>query len=124
MIEETGLNEMIANLRKIQNSLKSQLPVNFFDICSDTLQRCKPRIPIDTGELVDSDFIELNEKNSDYLITMGFTADHATLIHEDVTMNHPNGGEAKFLENQVKEDFDLNLQELADEINKIFGGFK
>jgi hypothetical protein len=33
-----------------------------------------------------------------YRATVEYTASYAALIHEDLAMNHPNGGQAKFLE--------------------------
>lgn len=36
-------------------------------------------------------------------VLVGYTAEYATKVHEDLNMNHPNGGQAKFLEQPARE---------------------
>lgn len=35
-------------------------------------------------------------------LTCGYTADYAVYVHENLTANHPNGGQAKFLEEPAR----------------------
>ncbi len=49
--------------------------------------------------------LELNRRGSSarsYRATVGYTAPYAVYVHEDLTMNHPNGGQAKFLEEPAR----------------------
>jgi hypothetical protein len=46
---------------------------------------------------------------------------YAVRIHEDLSLNHPNGGEAKFLENAYRENSDKYLQLIRDEIRQMLG---
>jgi hypothetical protein len=47
---------------------------------------------------------------------VGYTADYAVYVHEDLTMSHPNGGEAKFLEKPTRE----NIQFISAVINRAY----
>lgn len=38
--------------------------------------------------------------------SVGFSAPYAIYVHENLEANHPNGGEAKFLENAIKDNAD------------------
>lgn len=41
---------------------------------------------------------ELNKSGKIFNINVGYSAPHAIFVHEDLTANHPNGGQAKYLE--------------------------
>jgi hypothetical protein len=43
--------------------------------------------------------IEHDKKAS---VAVGYTTAYALFVHEDLTMNHPNGGQAKFLEQPAR----------------------
>jgi hypothetical protein len=63
-------------------------------IMEDVLTQAKIDVPKDTLELHDSGHIIEHGKST----TVVFDAPHALIQHEDLTMNHPNGGKAKYLE--------------------------
>lgn len=70
------------------------------------------QVPRDTGALADSTFQEVQKTDTEVVGTVGYgggheqinpktresTAEYAVQVHEDLSMPHPNGGKAKFLE--------------------------
>lgn len=54
---------------------------------------------------VDKIRLELSRRSASarsYRATVGYYAPYAVRIHEDLAMNHPNGGQAKFLEEPAR----------------------
>lgn len=47
-------------------------------------------------------------------LRIGYTAFYALRVHEDLMMNHPNGGEAKFLEKAIRR----NNAEITDIVSR------
>jgi hypothetical protein len=50
--------------------------------------------PIDTGLMVNSTEVAVKDNR----VEVRYNIDYSLYVHEDLTMNHPNGGQAKFLE--------------------------
>jgi hypothetical protein len=42
-------------------------------------------------------------------LLVGYSAEHAVYVHEDLTANHPNGGQAKYLESVIRDPSVLDL---------------
>ena len=42
-------------------------------------------------------------KGKNVSVKVGYQAEYAVYVHEDLTANHPNGGQAKFLEQPARE---------------------
>lgn len=61
------------------------------------------RAPVDTGDLRGSASSRFDESPTSIEGTTGFSASYALKVHEDMSMFHPRGGEAKFLENAFTE---------------------
>lgn len=51
-------------------------------------------------------------------VTVGYTTNYALIVHEDLSMNHPNGGNAKYLENPFRE---LDLFSTVEKVVKKKG---
>lgn len=45
----------------------------------------------------------LARKGLNTRVAVGYTMHYAVYVHEDLTANHPNGGQAKFLEQPARE---------------------
>lgn len=77
-------------------------------ILQDSLQQ----VPVDTGTLADSAYIE-EQPDGSYVIGYGhggmnpksnaLPEDYMIKQHEDLSLNHPGGGKAKFLEDPARE---------------------
>ena len=74
--------------------------------------------PIDTGDLRASG--QLGRASGTKLeVEIGFNTDYAAIVHEDLTANHPNGGESKFLEKSIRNMQPKLLGYLAGEVRKV-----
>ena len=68
-------------------------------------------VPVEEGELRDSGFVgDVEQQGDGFEIAFGFTADHATIQHERLDYNHPNGGQAKFVEEPLAEYLDVYIR--------------
>lgn len=73
------------------------------------LQASKPLVPVDTGQMRDSGHV-VEEAPGVAAVVYTRTPDEggdfnvAALQHEDMTLNHPNGGQAKYLEDPMNAD--------------------
>lgn len=82
----------------------------------EVLNEARDRVPVDDGILRRS-----GKLRSDGLeATVAFTAPHAWLQHEKTEYQHPNGGEAKYLENAALAT-DL-AKPIAGHVRAVLGG--
>lgn len=67
------------------------------------LSASQPFVPVDTGELKESGKVTADATGAivSYERTSPEGFDVATHVHEDLTANHPGGGQAKFLESPM-----------------------
>jgi hypothetical protein len=49
-------------------------------------------------------------------LSVGFSAKHATRVHEDLQMRHPRGGQAKYLEQPARQHSLLMMQMIRHEM--------
>lgn len=60
-------------------------------------------VPVDTGELKESDYQDsCTKRRNDYVASFGYTAEHAAIVHEDLSVFH-RIGQAKYLEQPFNE---------------------
>lgn len=84
-------------------------------------------VPVDLGVLRDSGFVELPkiDRGRGVSVAIGYggaAADYAAVQHEDLTLNHPNGGEAKFLEKPLLLAAEGLAERVAAEVKDALGG--
>lgn len=80
------------------------------------LKDARSRAPEDDGVLKASGRVVAD----DLEVIVKFTAPHAWLQHEKLEYQHPNGGQAKYLENAALES-DL-ARPIADRVRAVLGG--
>lgn len=66
-------------------------------------ERSQELVPVDTGELKESCEIVSTGQGFERVSKVTYKAKHALHVHEDLTADHPNGGQAKFLEQAMRE---------------------
>jgi len=93
-------------------------------IISDQLMKTGEKIlsasnqlaPIKTGLMVNTaDVAQVNKHRVD----VRYNTDYSLYVHEDLSMNHPNGGQAKFLEQATIDNSDSHQTELASRLRGI-----
>ena len=65
-------------------------------------ERSMKKTPVDEGNLQASHYIKMRGDKNQPLAKIGCTAKYAIYVHENLEARHTNG-EAKFLENAIKE---------------------
>lgn len=58
------------------------------------------------------------QKDSKAVVAVGYGAPYAIYVHEDLTMNHPNGGQAKYLEQAVRQQIDAIFSIVKRDLEK------
>ena len=90
------------------------------------MTQSKEIVPIDTTTLRQSGTVLLPEvQDGKVSVTMGYggnAEDYALKQHEDLTLFHPNGGTAKFLEIPLKQAAGGMLTRIAADIKKAVKG--
>ena len=70
----------------------------------EIMKMSKGLVPKDLGTLKGSGYVTVPRGRADKLVEMGYggpAAKYAVRQHEDTSLSHPNGGQAKFLEAAV-----------------------
>ena len=73
-------------------------------------------VPVDTGTLKDSGTTQSRKK--DHSVTISYNTPYARKQHEDNTLNHPRGGQAKYLERPFNEKSGEAETYIADALQK------
>ena len=105
--------------RAIQGALDSVIQRIF--------QRSKELVPVRTGALRDSAVIESGIRGGMPTANItygGGSVDYALKVHEDLSMRHPNGGQAKYLEQAFIEYESQAITEIQRAIMSLFYGNK
>lgn len=97
------------------------------------MKRSLELVPVKSGALISTEFIEVTkDRLSGAEVTFGYSgeginpdtdipvADYIIQVHEDLDMNHPNGGQAKFLEQAVDEYTAKFKPSLTKKLAKLF----
>lgn len=77
------------------------------------------RAPIDTGKLRENCVIDDSELDTTLTVIVGYSREvdkYSIVQHERLDFNHPNGGEAKYLENPFNENTDKYIKYLANKV--------
>jgi hypothetical protein len=88
------------------------------DVAFDLLGKAKLLAPIDTGDLRGSGFVEFVETTNGIGAIIGFSTPYAVRQHEELDYHHPQGGQAKYLEQPFKENTQRYVKHLADSVKK------
>lgn len=97
--------------KEFDAQLDKAVKKGLFTAGSIMLTEAKKKCPVDTGTLRRSGAVEANSKEA----IVSFNTPYAYKQHEDTTLNHPRGGEAKFLEKAAIE----NAQRAQTALRKV-----
>jgi hypothetical protein len=78
------------------------------------------RVPRDTNELAETGTVSTEQGGRAAAVSFG--TDYAAVQHEDLTLEHPGGGEAKFLENAARAEQSAMLRAAAAPLRRVLGG--
>lgn len=133
-----GLAKAQKAFQKLMDDVPQYAASAVVDVAVDLLGEAVRQAPVDTGDMRGSGLAEVNgtevakgQKEGGIKVQRpGFRAKSLTATigfyglpytvrqHEDTTLNHPQGGNAKFLETPFKERTPRYIKRLADSIKK------
>ena len=120
-----NINSIRRNIRNMKKEVKEKTIEAFEDVVLDLADKALNLAPVDTGRLRKSADPEVKIKANKITATVTFSAknpdngyDYALIQHEDLSFKHPNGGQAKYLEQPLKENRDRYKKFVADKIKE------
>lgn len=97
-----GIDELTAQLEALGPRAMQVLAAALYQESEAIMTEAKEQVPVETGTLKNSGYVEPPVVDADGVsVTMGFggaAEAYALIQHEDLSLNHPRGGNAKFLE--------------------------
>lgn len=116
-LEITGFKEIYNKMGLLEEEIKKGALKGLRITAQNILGESQKLVPVDTGTLQKSGSIKLNSETLTAQIS--YNTPYALKQHEDATLNHPNGGEAKYLERPFNEKAGELEVNVGNEINKI-----
>lgn len=122
LIGEERLVRVLAALDDAETALGRAL----YEEANRIFNESQALVPVDTGALRSSGQVTLPQQGaSGVQVTIGYggaAAPYAIYVHERMELNHPNGGQAKYLEEPVMAAADGIADRLADTLDAIAKG--
>lgn len=113
-----GSEEIARKIREYRDkyleALGAALYQEGFEIWKEAVQRC----PVETGLLRSSAYVAPPVDPKSPKVEVGFGTNYAIAVHERMDVEHPRGGEAKFLEHAVDQATPGMLGRLAERTEK------
>ena len=95
--------KLISHRLKVEGKLSKAVEDAVTSAGADLLRRSNQKVPIDTGDLAGSGSMSVDREQNRIEASIGYNTPYAVEVHENLKAFHPNGGEAKFLENAYTE---------------------
>lgn len=112
-----GFVELTKKLNKSISEISSVVEDALLDCGNDLQQKAQDLTPVDTGALRASAFTEA-ESGSNPSVIVGFEEEYAIFVHENLEAHHPVG-QAKFLEQPLKENSDKYVKYVRDKVQEL-----
>lgn len=97
-----GLEAVQKSLLKIGADAQQAIAAGLYQEAELVMTEAKKQVPVDTGTLKNSGHVQRPVISGDEIsVTLGFggaASDYALIQHEDLSLKHPHGGNAKYLE--------------------------
>lgn len=108
------MNEFTWNDRKARDAAKEARVEGSIKAAERILKISQGEVPIDQGELRDSGRVVADEDGA----IIAYDTPYAVRQHEDLTLRHPHGGDAKYLERPLSENHELLVRALAEALDQ------
>lgn len=103
---------------QVRKDLKAAKRKALFKAAEKILEESNRIVPLDEGTLQRSGEVDIDVVGGE--ATISYDTPYAARQHEDVTLNHPNGREAKYLEKAMRANEGMHQKLYADELKKLF----
>lgn len=119
-------NNFRSNINRIQRQIKAKTKEAMEDVVSDLTRKSKELAPLDSGDLKGSGKGDVDVIGDNIVGTVSFNAgsedgktSYALIQHEDMSFNHPRGGQAKYLEQPLNQNRDRYKTFIKDKIREV-----
>lgn len=112
-----GFKELYKNMGLLEEEILKGAVKGLKITAQNILGESQKLVPVDAGTLQKSGAIKVDSQN--LIAQISYNTPYALKQHEDATLNHPKGGEAKYLErpfNEKSGELEVNV---GNEIQKI-----
>lgn len=118
-IEITGQREVQKNLRKLIDNAPEAFAAALWQNAQDIQRVASTKVPVDYGTLKRSWLVDAPKfKGSEISVDVGYGTHYAIFVHERTDVSHSTG-QAKFLEDAIKEESGGFSKKLAKRAEKI-----
>lgn len=117
-----GFPELAAKLKNLEPAAKKGAEAGLFALGNNIMTEAKQRVPVDQGILRASGYVSPPEDGNVELGFGGAASAYAVKQHEDLTLRHPGGGQAKFLESAIDDARSSAAEVVAGFARKAVGG--
>lgn len=115
-IKIDGFKEIYKNLGLLEEEIVKAALKGTKKLGENILGESQKLVPVDSGTLKESGVVSLDK--SAQVVTISYNTPYARKQHEDNTLNHPNGGQAKYLEQPFNERASKLESFVGDSIHK------
>ncbi len=119
-----GFRELEQELKKMTPRAVKALGAGVYALGNKIITNSKRRVPVDLGVLRGSGYATLPEtKRLTAIVELGYggpAKDYAIVQHENLHFQHPEGGEAKYLENAVNEETSSAVRVVSEHAARAF----
>lgn len=116
-IKIDGFKEVYQKLGLLEEEIDKAALRGVKKLAEVILGESQQLVPVDTGLLKDSGLVSTDKKNQ--IVTIAYNTPYARKQHEDMTLNHPKGGQAKYLERPFNEKSGELETYVGESINKV-----
>ena len=116
-IQIDGFKELYQKLGLLEEEIDAAAIKGVRKLANVILGESQKLVPVETGTLKNSGTVSLDKKNK--IATISYNTPYARKQHEDNTLNHPRGGQAKYLERPFNEKSDELEIYVGNEIDKV-----
>jgi hypothetical protein len=102
------MSGIINNFQQLCTELSLSTPDVLLEALEPTFELSQKYVPVDTGELKASGYLEIDERSRFPRVVMGYGKNgdpsYAALVHEKVELNHKSPTRSKYLLTALEED--------------------
>lgn len=116
-IQIDGFKELYQKMGLLEEEIDAAAIKGVRKLANIILGESQKLVPVETGTLKNSGTVSLDKKNK--IATISYNTPYARKQHEDNTLKHPRGGQAKYLERPFNEKSDELETYVGNEIDKV-----
>lgn len=114
-----GLRQIEARMRAALQEVVGISEQSIADSAFDLLSRAVELAPIDTSDLRGSGKVDFDRTVANrFTALVSFNTPYARIQHETLWFKHPNGGQAKYLQQPYEENIDKYIQHMKDSVRR------